>query len=209
MQSRWLKRTNGARRVIVFFGGWAIGPAPLAHLTGPEDVLFIDDYRDLDTDLPDLSAYDHRALIAFSFGISAFGHWQAGRANAFDHRVAINGSLSPIDARTGIPPRTFQRTLDGLTPASFQSFLALCYGDETPPPQTFDLPARRAELIATSARGPAPACPWDRIWISSTDRIFPPANLERAWQDQPDRIRRLDAPHLPFAHFQSWQEILA
>lgn len=209
MQSRWLKRTNGARRVIVFFGGWAIDPAPLAHLTGPEDVLFIDDYRDLDTDLPDLSAYDHRALIAFSFGISAFGHWQAGRNLNFDRRVAINGSLSPIDARTGIPPRTFQRTLDGLTPASFQSFLALCSGDETSTLQMFDLPARRAELIATSARGPAPICPWDRIWISSADRIFPPANLDRAWQDQPYNIRRLDAPHLPFAHFQSWQEILA
>ncbi|MCX8509610.1 MAG: DUF452 family protein [Rhodobacteraceae bacterium] len=209
MDFHWLKRTEGARRIIVFFGGWAIGPAPLAHLTGPEDVLFADDYRDLAANLPNLSAYDHRALIAFSFGVGAFGHWQAGRGLSFDRRVAINGSLSPIDTRTGIPPRTFQRTLDGLTPDSFQSFLALCSGDAPPPAQLFDLPARRDELIATATRGPAPACPWDRIWISSTDRIFPPANLARAWEDQPDRIRHLDAPHLPFAQFQSWQEILA
>lgn len=209
MQSRWLKRTNGACRIIVFFGGWAIGPAPVAHLTGPEDLLFIDDYRNLDGDLPDLSGYDHRALVAFSFGISAFGHWQAGRTTAFDRRVAINGSLSPIDARTGIPPRTFQRTLDGLTPSSFQNFLGLCCGTETPPPLPFDLPARRAELIATAARGPAPACPWDRIWISDADRIFPPANLARAWEPQADKIRHLDAPHVPFASWTDWEGLLA
>lgn len=209
MEFHWLKRTEGARRVIVFFGGWAIGPAPLAHLTGSEDVLFAQDYRDLATDLPDLSAYDHRALIAFSFGISAFGHWQAGRTTAFDRHVAINGSLTPIDARTGIPPRTFQRTLDGLSPASFQNFLALCFGTESPPPQPFDLTARRAELIATAARGPAPDCRWDRIWISSADRIFPPANLERAWAGQADKISHLDAPHVPFAQWSDWQDMLA
>ena len=209
MQCRWLKRTEGARRVIVFFGGWAIGPAPLAHLTGPEDVLFVDDYRDLTADLPDLSGYDHKALVAFSFGVCAFGHWQVDRTTAFDRRVAINGSLSPIDARTGIPPRTFQRTLDGLTPDSFQSFLALCSGDETLSPQMFDLPARRAELIATAALGPAPACHWDRIWISSADRIFPPVSLERAWVAQADKVRHLDAPHVPFARWSDWQDLLA
>ena len=37
--------------------------------------------------------------------------------------IAFNGSISPIDNLEGIPLKTYQATLDGLTPASLQKFL--------------------------------------------------------------------------------------
>lgn len=38
--------------------------------------------------------------------------------------------------------------------------------------------------------------PWVRAFISCNDRIFPPANMHRYWQTQPDvEIVELDAPH--------------
>jgi pimeloyl-[acyl-carrier protein] methyl ester esterase len=211
MQVRWLKQGAGRDEVIVVFGGWAIGSQCFAHLTGGQDVLFVDDYRDLTGELPDLSAYARRRLVAWSFGVAAFGHWQSelgqlGRRMAFDSRVAVNGSLTPVHPKTGIPPRVFRQTEAGLSEASFQDFLTHSF-NAPQPWQSFDAALHHAELLAVEARGAAPTCAWDRIWISGQDRIFPAQNLERAWADQPDAIRRIDAPHVAFAAWSAWQEL--
>ncbi len=208
MRFDWLHRDRASPAVIVVFGGWAIGPQVLAHLAGGQDVLFASDYRDLDAFLPDLSGYAQRALVAWSFGVAAYGHWQAGLCPRFDRCVAINGSLTPVHGKTGIPPRIFRQTVEELSPASFQSFLDLCF-DAPQPAQPFDTSARRAELLAVERRGDAPGCHWDRIWISDRDRIFPPQNLDRAWAAQPGAIRRINAPHVPFAQWSDWSGVLA
>ena len=145
MQVRWLKQSADASGIIVIFGGWAIGSGVLSHLEGDQDLLFVDDYRTLDSDLPDLSAYSQRTAVAWSFGVAAFAHWLAGRPDIFNRKVAITGSLSPVDRRLGIPPVVFERTVQGLTEESYQGFLALCFG-ETQPRQDIDVDARRAEL---------------------------------------------------------------
>lgn len=206
MQSVWLKH-NGHSDLIVIFGGWALGAEMFRHLAGPGDVLFVDDYRDLDG-LPDLSNYQHRTAVAYSFGVAAFAHLDASVRDQFDRSVAINGSPAPVDRRLGIPPVVFQKTLDGLSQASFQSFAALCYG-ESQPNLEFDVAARAAELATVQQRGAADCPTFDRIWISQKDRIFPPANLARAFGGQEDVIRSIDAPHVPFTAWDSWQEVVA
>ncbi len=205
MQIEWLHRT-GAAEVIVVFGGWALGPACFDPLTGAQDILFVSDYRDVATDLPDLRGYALRRLIAWSFGVAAFGHWQVGRDQAFDSRTAINGSLTPVHAKTGIPPRVFRHTEATLTEASFQDFLSHSF-DAPQPWQAFDPAPHHAELRAVQQRGDAPDCAWDRIWISARDRIFPPQNLERAWKGEPEAIRRIDAPHVPFSAWSDWAQL--
>lgn len=207
MQVNWLTEKRGSRAVIVVFGGWAIGSRPLAHLRGAADILFVDDYRSLDTALPDLDAYDRRILVAWSFGIAAYGHWQAAHPDPFDRKVAICGSLTPVDRRLGIPPVLFDRTVSTLSEDSFQLFLARCF-DETRPHQPIDTDARREELLAVQARGPAPETAFDRIWIGRNDRIFPVANLTRSWESQSEKLQVLDAPHAPFGHWQDWNDLL-
>jgi len=190
----------------VIFGGWAVGPDVFQHLSGEGDLCFAHDYTALGQELPDLSGYDRVSLVAWSFGVASYAHWQAGRADPFSRKVAVNGSLTPVSRETGIPPAVMAKTIDTISPEGFRIFLKRVF-DVPPPAVEFDVGLRRAELLSVQARGDAPAVRFDRVWISERDRIFPPANLLRAWKGQPTRL--IDAPHAPFAKFQSWNELLS
>lgn len=187
---------------MIVFGGWAVGWAPFAHLQGSEDVLFVEDYRDLNHDLPDLGGYGQRWLFAYSLGVASFGHWAQGRA--FDRTIAACGSLNPVDRRLGIPAQVYRATQEALTEDSYQDFLALCHGHDVEPHKV-DIPARRAELAAIADRGPAPVTQFDRVLIADRDRIWPKANLTRAWGGH--EVVELDAPHVAFGGFQTWRDL--
>ncbi|WP_293574345.1 pimeloyl-ACP methyl esterase BioG family protein [Phaeobacter sp.] len=206
MEMRWLKRTNAAEAIVVF-GGWAIGPDVFAHLTGAQDLLFVSDYRDLDAALPDLSGYSHVSLLAWSFGVASYAHWQQGKADPFARKVAVNGTLIPVDGTFGIPPEVMTQTAETLTNARFATFLRRAF-NAPQPPMSIDVAARQQELYAVAARGPAPMVAFDRVWISGRDRIFTADNQRAAWADAP--VRDLpNAAHAPFAEFDSWQALLA
>ncbi|OUS39120.1 biotin synthase [Rhodobacterales bacterium 56_14_T64] len=213
MEFRWL--TQGQARpgvagqnneAIVVFGGWAIGAGVFDHLTGPYDVLFASDYRDLDAGLPDLSGYDRVSLVAWSFGIASYAHWQQGRGDPFVRKVAVNGTLTPVHRTTGVPPVAMTKTMQTLSPESYQLFLARAFNAQQPEEQ-IDVSARRDELQKIEARGDAPDMAFDRVWIGSADKIFPTANQFRAWPT--DVARQIKASHASFGHFRTWQELLA
>lgn len=205
MQHQWLKRTPEASQVIVIFGGWAIGAEAFAHLKTTADILYVSDYRDLAADLPEVQHYETRVLVAWSFGVASYCHWQQGRVDIFDRKIALNGSMTPIDRLSGILPRNMQKTIDTLSFESFQIFLTRCYGQEQPH-QPIDVSARKAELIAVQTRDYTNAAQnWDKIWISRHDKIFPLTNMQRAW---PQRLNVLDGPHVPFAAWTSWDEVI-
>ncbi|GAA6209999.1 DUF452 family protein [Cognatishimia sp. WU-CL00825] len=204
MQTSWLKN-NKAETLIVIFGGWALGEKPFLHLSGDADLLFVQDFRTFSA-LPDLSGYTHKTLVAFSLGVACFGHWQAQFPTEFTRKIAISGSLHPVDRKRGIPPLVFDKTHDGLSAASYQEFRTHCY-NAAQPHQDIDLMARQAELAAVKQRGPAPDPAFDRIFISAQDRIFPIANLRRAWGEHTSKIRLIEAPHVPFAQWQTWTEV--
>lgn len=205
MKGQWLQR-NGADELILVFGGWALGAAPFAHLSGSADILLLSDYRTLDFDAETLRPYAQRTLIAYSFGVAAAGHALASAALEFDRKVAVCGSLRPSDERFGIPPERVRQTADQLTEASLRQF-ARRAGSAAP--ETSDIPALRDELLAVIARGPAPDPGFDRIWLARRDRIVPPENLEAAWRDQGDQVRWLETSHNPFAAFTAWSDVLA
>lgn len=205
MNGRWLHHTGQAEAVIVF-GGWAVGPAPFAALPKDRDVYFLDDYRDLNAVLPDLSGFGAVDLVAWSFGVAAFGHWQAQSSVQFRHRVALCGSLTPVDRRQGIPPLAYRRTVEGLSHASYQQFQSRVFGQEQSEAE-IDVNARRDELCAVEARGAAPVTQFDKIWIAQQDSIFPLQNMQRAWEGQATCV--IDAPHAPFDHFPSWDAFWA
>ncbi len=206
MNHRWIRRTDGAETVVIVFGGWAVGWAPFAHLEGPEDVLFVEDYRDLDHDLPDLSGYAQRWLLAYSLGVASFAHWVPDRALEFDRTLAVCGSLTPVDRRLGIPPQVYQATQDGLTQESFQAFLTLCFGTHQPK-QQIDVKSRQDELAAIANRGLAPGYVFDQILIAERDRIWPASNLARAWVEQVEKVARIDAPHVLFDRWSRWKDL--
>lgn len=205
MKSQWLQR-DGADDLIVVFSGWAVSAAPFAHLSGSADVLLLSDYRTLDFDAEPLRPYPRRSLIAHSFGVAAAGHALVTAGLAFDRKVAVCGSLHPSDERFGIPPERVRQTADNLSETSLRQF-ARRAGSALP--EDYDLPALRDELLAVIARGPATDPGFDRVWLGRSDRIFPPENLEAAWRDQAERVRRLETGHNPFAAFTDWRDLLA
>ncbi len=205
MNGRWLHHA-GQDEAVVVFGGWAVGPAPFAALPKDREIYFLDDYRDLNAALPDLSGYGAVDLVAWSFGVAAYGHWQTQSSVQFRHRVALCGSLTPVDRRQGIPPLAYRRTVEGLNHASYQQFRSRVFGREQGEAD-IDVKARRDELCAVEARGAAPATHFDKIWIAQRDSIFPVQNMQCAWGGQGPCV--IDAPHAPFDHFPSWEAFWA
>jgi len=205
MEFRWLHREQEAEAIVVF-GGWAVGPEVLDHLTGAYDVLFASDYRDLNAGLPDLSSYDLVSLVAWSFGVASYAHWQQGRDDPFARKVAVNGTLSPVNRRTGIPPVAMSKTIETLSEDAYQLFLARVFNSRQRR-ATIDVIARQEELVAIEERGDALSICFDHVWVSADDKIFPAANQKRAWPQ--NKVRIIDAPHASFGQFDTWQEILA
>lgn len=207
MKARWL-RNRQAPEVIVIFGGWALGPAVFSHLQTTADVLFVEDWRDLEEDLPQLATITNATLVAYSFGVAAAGHWLAAHPFAFRRKIAVSGTLFPVDAARGIPPAQVHATSKALSPATLARFAARAGAE---PPSEPDIPALQAELHATEMRGPAPACAsaysFDRIWLGRHDRIFPPANLARAWAGHP--VQWLETGHTPFPLWRDWSDLWA
>jgi len=211
MNSIWLHQQPNASKVIVFFNGWGFDSSIVQHLICDDDtdVLVVSNYSDLSMDLVDLSAYTTRSLIAWSFGVASYCHWQTGRDDPFQKKVAINGTMMPIDRRQGIATKVVQKTIDTLSQESFQVFAARCFNR----PQTeikIDVEQRRVELTAIKNRGNADQLlAWDKVWLSTHDKIFLPKNTQLAWHGHTQKMEFINAPHAPFNYWRNWQAVLA
>lgn len=206
MTPQWLRRQSSGD-LLVFFGGWGLGSGIVEGIDGATSLLFVEDYRSIDLDPDMLAGYKAVDFIGYSFGVAAMLHWLCATGHPSRRLVAVNGTIHSVSAELGIAPETVAATADGLSPATFAKFARRAGHSRALPP--LDIAARRNELHAIAARGSAPARNFDRIWISLRDRIMPPAAQHRAWADQADKVRDLDAPHQPFAPGQTWQEWLA
>jgi len=201
----WLAQSDDPALILVF-GGWALGATPFDGLTSAGNVLLVQDYANLDSDLPDLSGFNQVDLLAFSFGVASAAHWLDQEDFRPNRLVAVSGTLHPADADKGIAPDTIRATADQLSPDSFAKFCRRA-GLKTPP-CNIDLRAAQVELQAVAARGSAPDPGFDRVWIPNRDRIIPTSAQEAAWAGQDQAIRRIAGSHVPFRSGQSWAEWL-
>lgn len=111
-------------KLLLFFAGWAADETLFKqYCPKGMDYMICYDYRTLDFDTSLLNNYRQVNVVAWSMGV-----WAATIAlSSVPHdelfSIAFNGSTFPIDDSEGIPLKTFQATLDGLTPASLQKFM--------------------------------------------------------------------------------------
>lgn len=204
MKRHWLQRGQSDRLLLVF-GGWALGPGVVAGITCQSDLLLVEDYRSLDLAPEVLAPYQHWQALGFSFGVASLLHWLAATQTSPDRLVALNGTAFPCDPQKGIPADRVAATAEGLTEQSFAKFVQRAGGQAG---LQIDLKARGDELRAIAARGGAPERSFDRVWIGRRDRVIPTAAQMRAWAPQQDVVRLFDGPHIPFAPIQSWEEWL-
>lgn len=206
MRIEFIRRDKGTRLLLIF-AGWGTD----ARLFEGVDACSYDvavgwDYRTLPATVPaELDDYEEICVLAWSFGVvgaSLFLRQHPGLP--VTARVAVNGTLFPVDDEKGIPESVFRATLEGLTEMSLQKFYRrMCGGSKAFRDTGARLSGRDVaelgqELRAVASRGGAGGelLKWDTVWISDGDAVIPPANQMAAWSGHPD-VRVQGGAHLP------------
>lgn len=189
----FLKHTN-SKRLILIFTGWGTGPELYTGLDIPGwDVAVAFKINNDRFDSTKLSQYDTIYLFAWSLGV-----YMADRLldpERITRAFAINGTVTPVSNDTGIPVAIFEGTARNLNPANLTKFRRRTMPDaatfraifpEDPSPVMASCLARELENVIGWTSGADsehhPRLRWDRAYISQSDRIFPPQNMERAWR---------------------------
>lgn len=204
MKYKWLNQRNN-QKLIIFFNGWGMDECVVNHLL-PEDydVLMFYDYNTLDTDFDFklIEIYPKKYLIAWSMGVMT--------ATLFDidyvSKTAVNGTLKPINNKFGIPNRIYDLTLKGFSPKGAERFIKSMY-NETSENICFskrEFENQKSELEALTHYEANQNFKYDRIFISSKDKIIPTKNQVAFWGIESN----IDSGHAPFNHFNKWSELL-
>lgn len=219
MHLKYLHKSNKSK-LILFMSGWGCDEMPFQKINSDGyDVLMCYDYRDLNQIKElreELNAYDECHLIAWSLGVFVSSILFKDDSELFTSRIAINGSLAPIDDEKGIPAAIFQGTIDGLNEKGRDKFfMRMCGGRSGYADFVEHQPKRlvedqKEELICLQNMILKETITWDifdKVLLSSRDMIFPFKNLEKAWESKSQRMI-IDLPHFCFSEWNSWDEIL-
>lgn len=203
MKYKWLnKGTN--KKVILFFNGWGMDENVVNHLEFDDyDVLMFYDYNNLETDFDfgSLDIYTQKYLTAWSMGVMI--------ATLFDvdyvKKTAINGTLRPIDDEFGIPKRIYNLTLRGFSAESAKLFIKNMFKEKC------DLPVinrefenQKSELEALTHYRANEKFKYDRVILSTQDKIIPTKNQAAFWNIEPNT----QGGHAPFNNYKKWSELL-
>lgn len=218
MQYNFLHR-QPRQKLLVFLNGWGMDEQPLSPLlTTRYDVLVVYDYTHLREDtgiLKLLEEYQERVLIAWSMGVLAGQLLFSGDKDLFNHRIAINGTLCPIDNDFGIPLDNYRGTLAQFNETSRLKFYRrMCRQKGIVKTFLENMPRRslqnqREELAYFWEQKNCleqEQSIYDDVIVSSQDFIVPTANQVRYWEGS--RIIMVEAPHFPFYDWTYWDDIV-
>ena len=199
---------NSNQRLVILFAGWGMDSTPFSALTAPfgYDLMVVWDYRTLRLDV-DLQTYKEICIVAWSYGVAIAGIWMEAHPNLpITRRIAVAGTLSPVDEERGIPVEVFEGTLQALSPTTLTKFYRRMAGraaafaefKEVMPSRDIDELTEELKAIRTfSASHPDLSIgEWDSVYIPLSDYIIPTANQKRAWRGHPD-VREMEWAHLP------------
>lgn len=184
-------RDNGSKRLILIFTGWSTGPELYDTLDIPDwDMAVVHGFSGAAPDFSDLSRYDTVYLFAWSLGV-----WSADRLldpGIVTKAFAINGTVNPVSDDAGIPCEIFRKTAETLNPKNLGKFRRRMMPDAASWKEKFPEAASDEQvagfarelfdiMTATDSRT-RPRLAWTRAYIGAHDLIFPPANMQRAWE---------------------------
>ena len=202
MRHEFVKR-EGNSRLILIFAGWGMDATPFRHISRPGyDTLVLWDYRDLTADWSLVSEYEEIVLIAWSMGVYAASMSIHAIDRQISTRIAVNGTLSPVDNLRGIPEAIFEGTASSLDERNLRKFFRRMCGDrQTTERFMLAAPSRPVGELVDELRAiyPEPwfanpkVSEWDLAVIGRDDAIFPACNQQRAWQGTPVAV--VDRPH--------------
>lgn len=217
MKLDFLRISPDNTRLILIFTGWSTGAEVGLNIDLPGwDVAVAHDFSDLSLDTSFLDRYYTVYLFAWSLGVYAASvSLPVDRVTA---AFAVNGTLTPVDDKLGIPYDIFVGTANGLTVRNLMKFrmrmtrdreqysLLTSHIENTGSESDEDIENLRRQLtvvakcssraMKTGNKLPNSALPWIRAYLSKNDRIFPPENMRRAWESESEtEIVELDDAH--------------
>lgn len=220
MKSCWLNNQNN-ENLIVFFAGWSFDEKPFKFLQcNNYDVLFVYDYNNFEIpeELKNINQYKHKFLITWSMGVFV-ANLLKDIFTDFEYKMAINGTISPVDNEFGIPVKMFELTLKhakiGLegkfyknvfqTEEEFQKY------EKTPVERTIENRVSELENLYSEIKEQKEITAkefYDFAIVSEFDKIIPPKNQIASHNKNTVKVLKIPYGHFPFYHYSSWDEIL-
>ena len=199
MKQSFIKQ-KGSSRLTLFFAGWGMGEGLLAPLSeGADDVMLCFDYRDLQFDAAPLAAYASIRVVAWSMGVWVASQVLQGKDFPYQMKLAVNGTLLPIDDGQGIPEAVFSGTLARFSEQTLVRFRRRMCGSveevkaflaHHPYRSAGELREELAALAETVARSDMPCFLWDRAVVGLRDKIFLADNQMNFWKGKTQLLPR-------------------
>ncbi len=213
-------QNNNSDNLILFFCGWGMDENPFSVLKSNCDVLYVYDYTTPDFPAFDFSKYKSVKLLSFSYGVYAGAIAQLPDDLKLDARVAINGTLIPVDDKYGVPVKQFELT-EKMDSQSVVKFRQRLFGGEKAQ-QHFDifenhLPKRSAQSCTEELLGmkkyvpqiPAAQKTFDKVYVAKYDRCVPTRNQRNFWQKAGlEETIELESGHFPFYNYKKLEDLL-
>lgn len=218
MRSKWLIRKNH-EQLLVFFTGWGMDEMPFKVIGSREfDVFICFGYNETDTPF-DMSILDDQyrsiTLLCWSMGVVYGNRCFAGNKEVFKNRIALNGTLTPIDNLTGIPEDIFNATLQKLDKKSLQKFyFRMCkdkrvyttFLENKPQRQLDDIKDELQTMYTIERTQVEDQGIYNKIIITDKDYVFPTENQKKAWKNIP--VVSMQGAHFPFYNFTTWEDLI-
>lgn len=192
------------QRAVLLFSGWGVDadmldlPAVAGH-----DLFVVSDYTTLELDETSLSGYVEIVAVAWSYGVAMASIYMQSSNLPVTRRVAVNGTMFPVDSSRGISPDIFNATLASLDEKTLARFDRRMAGGAAAMsnlrPRRREVEALAAELQAIGSRAAeVPLLRWDEAIVSTGDYIVPAAAQLTAWgEGHAVKVTTVDGPHLP------------
>lgn len=199
---RWAKTINTeSNRLLLIFSGWGTDADTLKDccIDGCDTVI-VWDYNDDDLPTQVFEGYSEIILVAWSFGVFMAGRFLQKNQNLpITLRVAVNGTLHPVNNKLGIPKRIFALTLKRLNVETIANFWQrMCeLGPKHVPSQrpVDELKGELSRIEWLYETEGAPDVIYDKIFIADSDVIIPTENQLNAWEAYD--YSSISGPHFP------------
>lgn len=222
MKAHWLNRQNN-KNLIVFFAGWSFDYNPFCNHPecGDNDLLMIYDYNNMDIpdELKTLNNYESKILAAWSMGVFT-AYLNRVLFEDFNKKIAVNGTITPIDDKFGIPVKIFELTLKHAASGLGGKFYKNVFQTLKEYEEYLKNPVQRSienrveelenlyDLIRQQPAGFDGENFYDCAVVCQNDKIIPSANQSASHNKNNVPVISLDCGHFPFYNFSKWDEII-
>lgn len=219
MQYHWLNKQNNDK-LIIFFAGWSFDFKPFEFLVQDDyDILTVYDYSNMNFKFSkdEFSKYNQKFLITWSMGVYS-AYCIKDILPDFDKKIAINGTVYPVDNEFGIPEKPFLLTLRHAKKGLEEKFYKNIFKNSDEYEKYIKNPVERSienrvlELESLyqniSCRKKTYERFYDTAFVSSNDKIVPSNNQINFWKTYDTEYKVLDSGHFPYYNFCSWKELL-